>query len=184
MKIKNKLALITLLSTAAFSTHAGNAMDNGYKNNGYIGGSVNLLSYEEPGVDADLVAVSGRLGTFITENFSVEGRLGFGLVGDDVDITGTNVDVDLNYIFGVYARAGLPVNENIYPYVLLGYSRGEVEASAGSFSVEEAESDVSFGFGVDFKLNDKLTLNAEYVNLIDKDDVEVSGFNLGASVSF
>lgn len=180
MKLKNQLVVFSLLSAAAFNLHAENI-----KGNNYIGASANFLSYEEPAIeDATLVSVSGRLGTFITENISAEARLGFGLLGDDVDVFGTSVDIDLNYFFGVYARAGLPINDNLYPYVLLGYTRGEVEASAGGSSLSEAESDTSFGFGVDLKLNEKLTLNAEYINLLDKDGVEVSGFTLGASVSF
>jgi opacity protein-like surface antigen len=180
MGIKGKIAIAALLSATTFAAHADTA-----KAQKYIGGNANFLSYEETGaIDASLIAVSGRLGTFINENFSFEARVGLGLIGDDETISGTTVDIDLNHFFGVYARAGLPINEKLYPYALLGYTRGEVEASAGGFTVDEAESDTSFGFGVDFKVNDKLTLNAEYINLLDKDGAEVSGFNLGIVAPF
>jgi opacity protein-like surface antigen len=150
----------------------------------YLGGSLNFLSYEEPGLEADLIAGTGRFGAFFNKYLAGELRLGIGLAGDDVDISGTTVDLDLNYIFGAYLRAGLPINDKVFPYALLGYSRGELEVSAGGLSINEAESDISFGFGVDININDPLTINVEYANLLDKDGVEVSGFSLGAVVNF
>jgi opacity protein-like surface antigen len=179
MNLPNKITFITLLSTTAFSLQAENIKDNNY-----IGATANFLNYEQPGAEANFTTVSGRLGTFINDNFSAEARLGFGVRGDDFSVFGTTVDIDLNYVFGIYARAGFPMNEKLYPYVLLGYSKGEVETSVGSTSSDETASGSSFGFGVDFKLNNKLTLNAEYISLLDRSDIEVSGFNLGASVSF
>jgi opacity protein-like surface antigen len=180
MNLKNKISFITLLSASAFTLQAADKKSDNY----YIGAGVNFLSYEQPGVKANFTAVSGRLGTYINDYLSAEARLGFGLQGDDFDVFGTTVDLDLNYVYGIYARAGLPLNEKLYPYVLLGYSKGEVETSAGSTTTDKAASGTSFGFGIDFKLNNKLTLNAEYINLLDRDAVKVAGFNLGASVSF
>jgi len=150
----------------------------------YIGGNLSFLSYEEAGLDADLIAVNGRFGAFFNPYIAAEMRLGLGLIGDEVDIFGTDVDIDLNYLIGAYVRAGVPVNDKVFPYLLLGYSRGELEASANGMSVDEAESDTSFGFGLDMKIDNKITLNAEYANLLDKEGAEISGFSVGATFKF
>jgi len=180
MNIKGTIALASLLSVAAFSAQA--EIEKGQR---YVGANANFLSYEEGSVmDASLLAVSGRFGAFVHENFSFEARVGLGLIDGEDNIYGTTVDIGLNHFFGIYARAGLPLNEQLYPYALIGYTRGEVEASAYGFTVDEAESDSSFGFGVDFKFNEKMTLNAEFINLLDKGGAEVSGFSLGIITPF
>ena len=80
-------------------------------------------------------------------------------------------------------KAGVPVNETFYPYAVLGYTRGELEASVMGFTVSESESDTSFGLGADFNF-EGFTLNVEYLNYLDKDEAEISGVSIGFSKSF
>lgn len=156
--------------------------------NQYYGGlGVAFLEYSEDGVsdDASLNAINGTLGVNFNENFSGEIRAGFGVGDDSVNILGTNVDVELDTFFGAYVRGGIPAAEAFFPYVVLGYTRGEVTASAPGFgSSSESESDVSFGLGADVNVSETLTINAEYMNYLDKDGAEVSGFTIGFKTSF
>lgn len=179
----NRLIIASAIGALALSPLSANA-DISNQAKPYIGGAAQFLSYEEPGVDTDHIVVAGRLGAFFNQYIAAEARLGLGVVGDETNAFGPTIDIDLNYVFGAYLRGGVPVNDVAFPYVLLGYSRGEVEASANGVSIDEAESDVSFGFGLDVKVNDKFSVFGEYANLLDKDGAEVSGFSFGLAVNF
>jgi opacity protein-like surface antigen len=121
----------------------------------------------------------------LNANFSGEIRVGVGVGDDSVDVLGTEVDVELDKMFGVYLRGGIPVSEVVCPYAIIGYTNGEVTASAAGFgSASESESDVSFGVGVDFAVNKEITINAEYINYFDKDGAEIGGFALGIVTKF
>lgn len=155
--------------------------------NGYYGGSFSFLDYSEAEIDDDasLTAVFGRLGTNFNENISGEIRLGFGVGDDNVNLDGFDVDVELDTMFGAYIRGGVPVTESFFPYVIFGYTRGEVSASiAGLGSTSETETDTSFGLGADVNVNQDITINIEYMNYFDKDGAEIDGFSIGLASKF
>lgn len=148
----------------------------------YVGGSFAAIEYSEDGIndDADLTALYGRVGTKFNDYLSAEIRAGFGVGDDDVNVLGFDVDVELENLYGVYLRGGLPTGSIAYPYVIAGYTRGEVEASVSGFSNSESESDVSYGIGIDIAVSDRVNLNVEYINYLDKSETEVSGLSVGA----
>jgi len=152
---------------------------------GYFGGNISFLEYSEGGFEeASLTAVVGRLGTTFNENFSGEIRLGFGVGDDSVDVFGTDVDVELDNMFGVYVRGGIPVTDSFFPYAIVGYTRGEVTASALGYSESNSESDVSFGLGADINLSQNAIINMEYMSYFDKDGTEIDGFSVGIASKF
>lgn|SRR5690554_465474 len=175
-----KGAAVAVLSVACLSANVALAEKN------YAGGSIAFVDYSEEGIsdDASLTMLAGRLGTKFNENFSGEIRVGLGIGDDSVDVLGTEVDVELDSMFGAYVRGGLQAADSFYPYVVLGYTRGELTASVPGFSDSESESDVSFGLGADVDINEKLTLNIEYMNYFDKDGAEVDGFSFGLVTKF
>ena len=152
----------------------------------YVGGNFAFVEYSIDGLDDDasLTAIYGRLGTEFNENFSGEIRLGIGVGDDDVNVLGTPVTVELNSLYGAYVRGGVPVSEQFFPYAVLGYTRGEAEASGPGGSIDESDSDVSFGVGADIAFSDQLSLNIEYMNWYDKDGAELSGFTFGLVSKF
>ena len=152
-----------------------------YADENYWGAGVGMFDYSEEGIDSDasLTALFGRLGTQFNENFSGEIRAGFGIGDDSINVLSTDVNVELDSMFGGYIRGGVPVSENFYPYAILGYTRGEISVSVPGFSDSESESDVSFGIGADFGLGESTKFNIEYINYLDKEGAEVSGFSIG-----
>ena len=152
----------------------------------YYGANVAFIDYSEEGIatDASVTALYGRVGTSFNENFSAEARIGFGLTDDRVSVLGNDVDVDLNNLFGAYLKGGAQVTEMFYPYAVIGYTRGEIEASVLGFSISESESDLSFGVGADVTVSEGMTFNLEYMNYYDKDGVELSGFSVGFISAF
>jgi opacity protein-like surface antigen len=154
--------------------------------NGYAGANLNFLEYSENSIDDDASLTAGtfRLGAQINQYLSGELRAGIGFNDDTVKVSGTDVDIELDYLFGAYIRGGFPVTERIYPYAVIGVTRGKVTASVPGISTSESETDTSFGVGVDFTVIDQVTLNVEYMSWFDKDGTEIDGFSVGASTAF
>ena len=179
--MKTKLIAISTLTAAIFSMSAG-------ANDLYAGATINMIDYDEDGFSSlSLTALSGIFGIKVNENFSVEGRLGFGIGDDDINFLGETVTVEIDHYYGIYGRIGAQV-EQFYPYVLLGYTRGESTASALGQSFSADDSDFSYGVGIDFNVSDTIAINAEYMNYLEGSeagsDYEYSGFSLGARFAF
>jgi len=156
----------------------------------YVGANYVFATYEEDGFaeDIDLGALVGKVGAKINPYVSAELRAGFGVSDESASVNGVTGEIELDYLVGGYALFGLPNETPIYPYVVLGYTKGELTASitgpGGSASASASESDFSYGAGANFALNDNVLMNAEYMQYIDKDGAEISGFSVGASYLF
>lgn len=169
-------AKVALLASV-ISMSAGVAADSTHGKR-YIGLNFGFYEQEFPASSesASLTSIDGRMGGYINDNAAVEVRLGAGILGDEI---GTS-DVDLNYQLGAYTRIGA-LFDNIYPYVLAGFTRAEVGLS--NPNADYAETDISYGLGVDMNVSN-LTVNLEYAQLVDSGDVDLGGFALGFTSSF
>jgi len=157
---------------------------------GYLGANYVFLTYEEDGFseEFDLGALVAKAGARFNPYLAAEVRAGFGVADDSISANGASLELELDYLIGGYILAGIPNETPVYPYIALGMSQGEltasIEAPGISASDSESESDVSYGVGANFKVNDELLINAEYMNYLDKDGAEISGVSLGASFLF
>ena len=175
-----KKALISTVALGLASAFVTSAHAEGQF---YAGGGVAVLESSADGGQDDLTfkEVYGRLGMMFGDYFSGEARVGFGFSGDSV---GGNVDVDIDNFYGAYVRAGAPVAESFYPYVVLGYTRLETSISGYGVDVSDSDSDISYGLGFDLSSSDSLTFNVEYMKFYDEDGVEVDGLSFGLATSF
>lgn len=161
------------------------ALSGAAQGEAYIGGNLALLDYSVSGFDdASLKAIVARLGTEFSDYVAGEVRLGYGIGDDSISAFGFDVNVELDYMYGAYLRAGFPAAESFYPYAVLGYTQIELTASAGGFSASDSDSDVSFGLGADIGFSDNTLLNLEYMNYFDKDGAEISAFSIGITGKF
>jgi opacity protein-like surface antigen len=153
----------------------------------YYGGNLAALKYTEAELhdDATIKSFYGRIGLQLNSNFSGELRAGMGLRDEAIDVFGTDVDLELDHFYGAYLRGGFQASDEVSPYVIIGYTKGELTGSApGAESATVSESDMSLGFGVDFLVDNLVTVNIEYMRYLDKDGFDVSGPSLGISSSF
>ena len=146
----------------------------------YYGGGLTSLDLTDNGLDLSVTTLHGLVGTRFNQNFAAEIRLGTTIADDTLD----GIDVEVESFYGAYLKGAAQISEIIYPYIIAGYTRGEVKASYQGNSASEAESDVSFGVGVDLSLFSTTKLNLEYINYLDKGGAEFSGFSLGFSKAF
>lgn len=173
-------AIISGAVLAATTLPAAHAADK------YIGGGLAFIEYTEQGISEDLSlnALYGKFGAQFNEYFAGELRLGFGIGDDSVNVGRISVDAEITNFVGAYLKAGAPVSDVFYPYAVIGFTRGELEATALGVTTSDSESDLSFGVGADFSVSETVTLSAEYMNYIDKDGGELGGFSLSIGKSF
>ena len=146
----------------------------------YAGLQYALVTYEEDGFDdVEPTALVGRIGQFTSDNFAIEGRLGFGLQDDTIDVGPFDLDLEVNSLFGVYGVLQSSPSNGISVYGILGFSRVELEATALGVSVSDDDTGLSYGFGLNLK-----GFNVEYMSYLDEDDYQISALSLGFVAEF
>ncbi|MNJ63351.1 outer membrane protein X [compost metagenome] len=138
----------------------------------YLGASLSRAEIDH----ADLTALGYKLGYQANQNFALEARLGTGLFDDSVDHRTYEID---NYA-GLYAKAILPLNHNFSVYGLVGYSRAELKTYTRHGIVNDwSDRDVSSGLGLDITVERNLSINLEWINLVEDVDLLSFGINYG-----
>ena len=146
----------------------------------YVGVQYAIVTYDEEGFDdVEPTALVGRLGHFLNDNVAIEGRIGFGLEDDEVEVDlgflGTvDVEVEVEHLFGIYAAIHSSSSSDISVYGIIGFTQGELEASALGVDVSEDDSGLSYGLG--FNIH---KFNIEYMSYLDEDEFEVTAISLG-----
>jgi len=173
---------IALASTSAFAA--------GPVQGGYIGANYIAATFEEDDFveDVDLDILSFKAGAKVNPYVAFEARAGFGIGDDSATFGSVTASIEADYLLGAYGVFGIPNESPVYPYAVLGYSKGELTLKAtgpgGSASASASESDISYGIGANLTITEKVDLNAEYMQFIDKDGAEISGLTVGAVYRF
>jgi len=139
----------------------------------YAGASYSKVSYEASGGELDFSAIGGILGYNLSSTFGLEARYSEGRTDDDAN----GHDVEIDKVASIFGRLSLANDTNVTPYALIGYTKGWLDiAGYGG----DSDSDFSYGAGLGFELAKGLSIAAEYVVLIDKDDYDFNqvGVNL------
>ena len=191
--MKNKLIFIALASTLLFVTKTAVAGSEGENYLG-IGVQYGILDYNEDGISEEFkpTALIARLGHNFMPEFSVEGRLGFGLQDDtqfesELGLDGIDATLELDSLVGLYAVGHVNLTESFSIYGVLGATRVEGTASLPDYpSVENSEtnSGVSYGIGADLDVASNVALNIEYMQYLDKDTYDLGAIGLGVVYSF
>ena len=148
-----------LLATAAISLFAVPAMAQTLQSPTYYG----TLGYTQLDTDnADLGAVTGRVGAKLHPNFGVEAETSFGVGHDDVTVGGVNAKVEHRYDVAGYAVASLPVTSNIALFARAGYGVTEVKASAAGVAASDHLTSFNYGAGATYNLDAQNGIRADY----------------------
>ncbi len=172
----------------AFGASSAFAQMNDIK--GYVGANYLAATYEEDGIteEFDINGISLKAGAQVNPYVAAEVRYGFGLGDDTISSGGSSLSVELDYLIGAYGVFGIPNASPLYPYAVLGFTKGELTAPAsgpgGSASASASETDISYGLGANLSITDELGVNAEYMMYVDKEGSEVSGFSVGGIFRF
>jgi opacity protein-like surface antigen len=162
--------ILVVLVLMVFSTTS-------YSSDWYGGIQYSEVDYSESGANLDFSTVSFIAGYELDNVVAIEARYGEGLDGDDIG--GTNIEVDS--VYGLYTILSLPNETNVEPYLVLGYTEGELAASGfGS----DSENGFSYGAGISFKLAESLTVRAEYMRLLSGDDWDFDALSASLVYNF
>jgi outer membrane immunogenic protein len=169
----------------------------------YVGGNLAHATVPFDGLedDATLTAALVRLGGMASDYIGVEARFGFG--GDTYtyreNIGGLyKLDTSINHIGGVYFTARAPFWElpydlgEMYAQGYLGVANSQLEINAttctGSVCNEDTEREdetgASFGAALGVRVLPQVSLALEYMQYLDKDDVELSTVEAGIMYHF
>ncbi|WP_458526884.1 porin family protein [Onishia taeanensis] len=144
----------------------------------YLGGDIMFWDFDPAGrVSAESEALRLRAGMQFNDYVAIEGHLASG--GSD-EIAG--VDIDLDYLVGIFAKGFLPVSREFRLYALLGAS--EVAFDNVRFDGDDSESGFSGGIGAEFDISRNLSFGADYIRYLDEDSFIFDGFSLGATYRF
>lgn len=92
----------------------------------YVGANYVFVTIEDDGFedDIDLGALTAKVGSKINPYVSAELRAGFGVADESISANGVTGKIELDYLVGGYAVFGLANETSVYPYVVLGYTKG------------------------------------------------------------
>lgn len=149
----------------------------------YVGVKTGLMMIDESGVDdiIPLGIVYGQSLEQIFPNLWVEGEFNYGLTGGDLDAGPLSGEVSVWSLAG-YAVYRYPLNDAVYLKGKAGLLYESVKAEIDDYTVvilgvpitvpgdSETDTDLNFSFGVGggFKINDKITVEAEFT-IIESD---------------
>lgn len=158
-----KRILFLAASAAALMATPALAQDTG------VYGSIGYSQLD--GSEANVGAVTGRLGTKFTPIFGVEGEASFGVKDDDVQfapaLTG---QVELEYDAAAYVTATLPLSPNLDLFARAGYGVTEVKADVAGFSAREDGDSFNYGAGANLFFGGRNGVRADWTRREFQDD--------------
>jgi hypothetical protein len=165
-----KLALLALISLLPL--HSIAATEEGI----YFGLGYGKGIYSEDRLDGDPIAFLVRFGTYIGDNFSIEGRLGTGVGDDTVQVDGEEVvgeSIEVGTVTGVYGLRHLKLDKQASIYGAIGFSRVELTLTSPIRSVTD---DTSLSLGVGIQIDQ---LNIEFMQYLNQSNFEFSAIGIG-----
>lgn len=146
------LLLAAAAVTAIAAPAAAQTIPNAY-------GSIGYSSVQ--GDDADLGAVTARLGTRFNQYIGVEGEASLGV--DDDSIAGVpNSSVELEHDLAAYVTGTVPVAQNLELFGRVGYGTTKIKAEVGGVSASDSEESVNYGVGANYLLDGQNGVRADW----------------------
>lgn len=99
------------------------------------------------GNGVNLGALQGRLGYRLNNWLGVEGEGAIGIKDDDVNLAGTEVNVDLKHQLGAYVVGFAPLGANTDVFARFGYGTTKIKGTAGGVSATDDGSSWNYGLG-------------------------------------
>jgi len=168
-----------LVSASILSVASAYAVAESYVGASYLDGGLELMD----SIDADLPGAFIRIGNQYGDHLAAEIRGGIG-VGKEHSIAGSDVDFELEDFYGAYVLLKAPSHSYAVPYLIAGYTRAEFKADGPGGSSDTIEEGFSYGAGLSIELTEAIALNGEWIQYVNKSDIEFSGLSMGVSMEF
>lgn len=145
-----------LLATAAVTLIAAPASAQSISN---AYGSIGYSSVQ--GDNADLGAVTGRIGAKLTPYIGIEGEASLGISDDDVvGIPGATAE--LEHDLAAYVTGTIPVASNFELFGRVGYGTTKVKVESTTLSASDSEESINWGVGANYYLDGQNGVRADW----------------------
>ncbi|AEG91732.1 porin family protein [Ramlibacter tataouinensis] len=134
--------------------------------------------------DLKFGVLRGIIGADLHPNVAVEGMLGLGVKDDSFTAFGTTFDAKIKNMVGVYAKPKFNVTPELELFGRVGFTRINIEASVGGASASDADSDLSYGVGLNYNITPTVHIGVDYMNYYDKDGSKFDGVTVGVGFRF
>ena len=118
--------------------------------------------------------IYGRIGYNFNDHFGIGGDFGFSLIEDD--ISGVDFGVDTTFLF---VKGAININESVAIYGMIGPTNVGLTATVNDISASADDNDNGLGFGIEILLESGSSFHIEHITFFDKNNVEVTGLNIG-----
>lgn len=113
-------------------------------------GTLGYTHLDLDGVDANVGAITGRVGAKFNPYFGVEGELSGGVRSDDITVAGVKADVKHRYDVAGYAVGTVPVSPNFELFARVGYGKTDGKVSAAGLSDTVSGESWNYGVGANY----------------------------------
>jgi outer membrane autotransporter protein len=180
MKVKS------IVAAAALSALAAGALAQTYAEVG-----ITSATYKESESGLSLKSspqsFRGLLGYQLNNNVAIEGMVGFGMSDDGVKVNGVSVpgvNFEVDDIVGIYAKGKVQLTEGLDAFARVGYARSKGTVSGNGFSESASDSGFSYGVGLSYAINSKISVNLDYMSYLNKSDSKATGVTVGLGFKF
>jgi len=180
--MKKILAGITLIAGASLA-HAEN---NVYGEIAYLPFNYDETVYGTTYSATGGSAVRGIIGVDVAENLALEAMLATGMSNASTTILGYTANLKLNSMYGFYAKPKININDKATLFARIGYAQvsGTTSVSSLSYSSSTTNNSMSYGIGMSYKIDEKLSFNADYMYYYNKNSSTATGLALGIGFRF
>lgn len=169
----------TLSALAALAMIGGTAL---------AGDGNSRLSVGYTHLDGDggtLGAVTGRYNRALTQYFGVEGEIHYGVLDDEIDFLGEEIEVSANFGYGIFGTLAAPVGANgSNVFVRAGYQSVEIEAELEGESVADDLDGFAYGVGTNLMFSEKHGVRLDYTRIEGEDDASADTYGVAFVAKF
>lgn len=179
MKRRLQTMLIGTASLLAFGAHAQGVY-------GEVGYSQFNLKQDSRGFDAKVEPTAARaiVGVELAPHLAVEGHAATGLKDDSVRIGPARATGEVDNMLGAFVKPKVMLGDTVELYGRAGVASTKVSTSAFGVGDSNRTTSFAYGGGASFNLTPQLSLNADYMNYLDRRGTKVDGVTFGVGFKF
>ena len=181
-----KIITAAALIAASVTAHA-----QFYGEVGYSVGSAKGTTNNGTAIESKPKSLRALVGYDFSENFALEGIVGFGIGEANVKANGTTIEgakAKLNNVVGLYLTPKVEVIDGLTTSLRLGVARSSLKLKDGTSSDTEITTSTSYGVGVSYLIDSQISINADYM-VYGSDNIygvnfKSKAFTIGAGYKF
>jgi Outer membrane protein beta-barrel domain len=177
--MKRVILILSILGFVVLAPPAAVAEDKAY-----FGVAMFNSTYKAGGNDHRSTGVVGRLGYDLSRHVALETHFG-GSIGRESNVNTNYGQAQIIDLYSVFLCLNSHFgNKRVYALGGVTYGTRELKGSNSSAATRNADSNKSFGFGVEAYENDAISFQLEWVRYFDNRYYRVDAWNLGLVTRF